>query len=93
MAKKTDIKTQAQKEFPDFVDAVDRLSVTELDSRLLAYAKEVENTRTSLEENATINKLKEDLKQAKGPFNDTQKALRVKMKYLMSLIAEKGGIV
>lgn len=88
---KKNIQEIAQKEYPDFTDAVARLSVAELEKRLVEYAKETENVQTELEENKTISELKDKLAEAKGPYNDTKKALRIKMRYLMSLVKEKGG--
>lgn len=90
MAKK-DIKKEIQNKHSDFAEAVDRLSVSDLEQRLLNYAKETERVIAAFENDQEIIALSEKLKELKGPYNDTKKALQLKMRYINLLIAEKGG--
>ncbi len=89
----TKVKLEAQKKYPDFVDAVASLGVTELEARILSYAKELDNVDEALKSSPEINAHKEALKKLKGPYSDTIKAIKLKIKYLLSQIDEKGGDV
>jgi len=82
---------QVEKEYPDFVAVVAGLSVEDLDKRLSDYAKEQENALKAQEEDTELESTKEKLKELKAPYNDVKKALRLKMRYLIKLIEEKGG--
>jgi hypothetical protein len=90
MAKK-DIRSQVQKEYPDFVDAVNGLSVAELEQRLLAYAKERENVRESKEADEKLREVSELKSEMEGPYKDVQKAINLKSRYLIASIKDKGG--
>jgi hypothetical protein len=91
MAKST--KQQVQKDYPDFADAVAGLSVADLEARLLSYAKEVEKLSEAKKEKigARLEDLAAQKKELEGPFKDAAKAIRLKSRYLLMLISEKGG--
>lgn len=89
--KKMDFRQKVSKEFPEFVEVVDGMSLEELDGRLLSLAKHQEEVSEALAQHEEINRLKERLKELKADFTDTQKALRIKMKYIHQLMKEKGG--
>ena len=89
--KKLDFRQKVAKEHPEFIAVVDGMSLEDLDGRLLSLAKHQEEVAEALANHEQINKLKEQLKELKADFNDTQKALKMKMKYIHLLIKEKGG--
>jgi hypothetical protein len=84
-------KFKAQKDYPDFCETVDRLSVEELDKRLLDYTKERQKVEDELKNKKEIIQKRDELKEMTGPYTDVQKALKVKMQYVLHLIGEKGG--
>ncbi len=92
MAKKN-WKDKVEKEYPDFADAVQGLSVAELDARLLSYAKEAEAIRKGKEEKIqeALDRLSEEKKTLEGPYKDAAKANGLKQRYIVHLIGEKGG--
>jgi molecular chaperone GrpE (heat shock protein) len=90
-SRKLDFKQKVAKEFPEFVSVVDGMSLEELDQRLLSLAKHQEEVAEALAQHEEINRLKEQLKELKADFTDTQKALKMKMKYIHQLMKEKGG--
>ena len=92
MAAKNTKKT-VQKEYPDFADAIAGLSVAELESRLLGLAKENEKLADIKEEKIgqRLRDLGDQKKELEGPYKDTSKAIRLKSRYIMMLIGEKGG--
>jgi hypothetical protein len=90
MAKK-DIKQDVQKKYPDFVEAVDGLSVSDLENRLLNYAKERENVRAAKEADEQLQRVLEAKTELEGPYKDSTKAIELKSRYIIALIKEKGG--
>lgn len=90
---KEDIKTKVQKEFPDFTEVVDGLSIEQLEKRLSSYAKEGEAVETARENDEALQDAKDLVAELSGPYKDAKKAIRLKTKYIISLIEEKGGEV
>lgn len=92
MAKaKKSVAEKVEKEFPEFVGAVAGLNVAELEGKLSTYAKEaerVEDAKDADEEFANAKALASELG---GPYRDAKKAIRLKSRYLISLIRDKGG--
>lgn len=88
---KINVKNKVEKNYPEFVNEVASMPLPSLEKRLSTYAKENEKVQTALEENEKINDTKELLSELKGPFTDAKKAIRLKTKYIIELIKEKGG--
>lgn len=92
MAKtKKSIETVVQSEMPEFAGEVAGLSVEELHVRLSQFAK-------AREENSELKEADEELEEARklvselsAPFREAEKALKIKSKYIIALIKEKGG--
>lgn len=92
MAKgKKDIRVIVQKQFPEFPEVVDGLSVDELEKRLSQYAKEQESIQDAKEADEALEQAKEQVSEYSAPYNDAKKAVRLKMRYLIALIGDKGG--
>jgi uncharacterized coiled-coil DUF342 family protein len=91
--KPTDIVTKVQEEFPEFSDVVQGLSINELEQKVAVYAKEFEKTCESLDSNEKIAQAREGLAEMVAPYRDTKRAIRMKIKYLIAMIKEKGGDV
>lgn len=90
---KKDIRTTVQKLFPEFPEVVDALSVDELERRLSGYAKEQVSVEDAKEADEALASAQDTVKEYKAPYSDAKKAIGLKMKYLVSLIGEKGGSV
>ena len=88
---KQSIQEKVQKEFPDFADSVNGLSVAELDKRLNTYAKEAERVEEAKENDEALEHAKDSVSELGAPYRDAKKAIRLKSRYLISLIKEKGG--
>lgn len=91
-SKKT-VQEQVHENYPDFANTIEALSVMELEMRLSAYAKEnvkVDEAKEADEELARVSALKSEFE---APYKDAKKALKLKSKYIISLIREKGGEV
>jgi hypothetical protein len=89
--KTTNIVEKVQEEFPEFSDVVQGLSIEELEQKVAVYAKEFEKTCESLDKNEKIEQARSDLAEMVAPYRDAKKAIRMKIKYLIAMIKEKGG--
>jgi hypothetical protein len=80
-------------EFPEFQSEVVGLDIKQLDQRIADMQKELQDAADFQEEKRgeEIQNLVNELKEARGPYNDVKKAVGLKTKYLVSLIREKGG--
>lgn len=93
MGKKKDIKHEVQKKYPDFSEAVDGLSVGDLETRLSTYAKELVKIKEAKEADEKLNDVLALKAELEGPYKDAKKAVELKSEYMVTLIREKGGQV
>lgn len=92
MAKeRKDVRTKAQKQIPDFVEVVDALGLDDLEKRLNTLAKQAEEVETAKDEDENLEEAKSVVRELNSPYTDAKKAIRLKTKYLIQLIGEKGG--
>lgn len=88
-SKELALKTKAQKDYPEFTDSVDNASLEDLEKNLLRYAKYREETEMAKKKDEDLEKAKNVVADLQAPYNDTLKALKIKLAYLGLLIAEK----
>lgn len=93
MKNKEKLMAKVQKEYGEFSDAVAHLSGEDLERRILDYAKEQERIDEELDSNEVIKAAKDNLKEIKAPFTDAKKAVKMKMRYLMALLEDRGTAV
>lgn len=87
---KVNVQQKAQKEMPEFTAEVDSLSVDQLNARLAQLAKdsdEVENTKEACE---ALEEAREAANQLSTPFKDAKNAIRLKSRYIIALLKDKG---
>ncbi len=91
----TKLQKKILKNYPEFPEVVDGLSVPELEKKLLEYAKETAAVNAKLgemkEEGGPIYLAQQAVKELTGPYSDIKKALNLKKAYLHALIGDKGG--
>jgi len=75
----------------EFKEEVDRLSVQQLEARISRMQKDLDESREHKKNNDALNKVKAEKAELEGPYNDVEKAVKVKTKYIIELIKEKGG--
>lgn len=75
----------------EFKEEVDRLSVAQLEARITNMQKALEDSEDHKEQNVALQQAKDEVKMISGPYNDVKKAVKVKTKYVIALIREKGG--
>lgn len=88
--KKT-VQEVAQAEFPEFVGEVSGLTADQLNNRLATLAKNLEESETAKEEDEELEEAKLTASELAAPYRDAKKALRVKSKYIIGLLKEKGA--
>jgi len=86
------LKKKAQKDYPAFVDAVEGLSTEELKSNLTRYAKYREETELAKKKDEELERAKDLVNELSAPYNDTLKALKIKMAYINILMEELGSV-
>lgn len=91
MAKEKNIRLTVQKQFPEFPEVVDGLSVDELEKRLATYTKEAEAVEQAKKRDGALNTAKDQVSEYSAPYKDAKKAINLKVKYIIQLIGEKGG--
>lgn len=75
----------------EFKDEVDRLSVQQLESRITNYQKQLDESREHKNNNEVLNNIKAEKATIEAPYRDVENAIKIKTKYLIELIKEKGG--
>lgn len=90
-SKELSIKKKCQKDYPEFTDQVDTLSVQELEKNIIRYANYREETELEKQKDPDLQRAKETVKELSAPYNDTLKALKLKMAYLYLLVGERGA--
>lgn len=88
---KQSVQDKVAKDLPEFADAVVGLSVDELNARLSQCAKDAETIRDQKEEDEELEQARAQVAEFAGPYNEGLRITRLKIRYLISLINEKGG--
>lgn len=88
---KKSIQEQVQHDSPEFASEVVGLSVEELDARLAQLAKDTEAFHQARESDDALEEARHAASELAAPYRDGAKALRLKSRYLVALIKEKGG--
>ncbi len=89
-AKKTVVET-VQKEYPDFANEADSLTLDALERRISTYAKEAEKINQSKEDDLALQEALEKKAELEGPYKDSKKAISLKIRYLIQRVKDKGG--
>lgn len=75
----------------EFKEEVDSLSVDDLEIRISNMQKGLDESREHKKENVALQKVSAEKAELEGPYKDVEKAVKVKTKYIIELIKEKGG--
>lgn len=78
------------KSIPEFVGIADAASKDELKKIILQCEANIYTTEQDKETNATLNSLKEQLKEATEPYTDALKVQKAKINYALYLLESKG---
>ena len=76
------IKNKCQKDHPEFCEEADASDAESLKKKMASYANYMEETKLARANNPEINRIKDELAVAEGPFKDAEKALKQKLQYI-----------
>lgn len=92
MAKaKKSLAEKVQEEHAEFAGEVAGLSVQELDNRLATLAKAGEENEQAKEDDEELEQALANASELGAPYRDARKVIRLKSRYIIGLIKEKGG--
>jgi hypothetical protein len=91
MAKKKSNREVVEDQHSDWVGSVQGLGIQQLDDMILKYAKYREEIKDFKEKDEALAQAKELLKELNAPHRENLKINEMKTKYLIMLLAEKGG--
>lgn len=77
------------KQLKSFVD--DSICVEDLEGQMVIHTMKCEDQKQRMSEDIDVINAKNELSEAKGPFNDAKTVLEFKISYLYLLVEEKGG--
>lgn len=87
---KRSLEETVRKEMPEFAEEMQSLSVEELNARISVYAKDVEAVQDAVEADHELEKARENVNQLSAPYREAKKALRLKIRYIISMTKEQG---
>ena len=88
---KKSLQEKVQEDMPEFAAEVAGLSVQDLNNRLATLAKGAEENEQAQEDDEDLEKARAEASELAAPYRDAKKALRLRSRYVISLIREKGG--
>lgn len=88
---KKSVQVVVQEEYPDFANEVAGLAEGDLNNRLAGLAKALEQSETAKEDDAALEDAKELATELGAPYKDAKKAIRMKSKYIIALLKDKGA--
>lgn len=91
MNKKT-IEQVVAKEMPEFAQEAATLSADDLSGRLAQFAIDFDEVEKAKEADEELENTRKKLSELGAPYKDSKKALRLKSKYIISLLKEKGAL-
>lgn len=88
---KKSVQEKVQEDMPEFASEVAGLSVGDLNNRLAKLAKDSEANEQAQEDDEGLEKARAEASELAAPYRDAKKAIRLRSRYIIALINEKGG--
>lgn len=88
---KKSLQEKVQEDMPEFAAEVAGLAVQDLNNRLATLAKGAEENEQAQEDDEDLEKARSEASELAAPYRDAKKAIRLRSRYIISLIREKGG--
>lgn len=79
-----------EKEYPEFVSEAQSLDDSQLDARLAQLAKDGAAVDEAKEADEGLTQAREALSQLSAPYRDSKKAIKLKVKYIISILEARG---
>lgn len=74
----------------EFKEEADRKSIADLEDSIVRLQKGLDESRAHKEENVALRNARDEVAELSGPYNDVEKAVKIKTKYMIELLKEKG---
>lgn len=87
---KKSLEKQMSEENPEFVSEVASATTDELNNRIAQLAKDQEEVDQAKAADSGLEDLRAQVSLAAAPYNDSKKALKLKTKYLIQLMKDRG---
>lgn len=88
---KKSVQEKVQAEFPEFANELGGASVDQLNTRLANLAKALEESESAKEADEELERAQALVGELGAPYKDVKKAVRLKTKYVISLLRDKGA--
>ena len=88
---KKSVSKQIQENYPEFEAEVSGLSIDQLNNKLAALAKGLEESEAAKEDDEELNKTHALASELGAPYRDVKKAVKLKTKYVIGLLRDKGA--
>lgn len=88
--KKT-VQERVQNDYPEFATEVAGENAQQLNNRLAALAKGLEESEQNKEANEQLNDARGLASELAAPYRDVKKAVQLKSKYVIGLLRDKGA--
>lgn len=89
MKSKKDVQSQVREELPEFAEALANLTASELNERLATLAKNAEELQEAKEADDELASARERSTELGAPYRDGKKMIRLKSRYVISLLKER----
>ena len=89
-SKKT-LTEKVQEQYKEFADEAERLSIDQLNAKLVSLAKYQNENEEAKERDEDLEKAQALAAELGAPYKDTKKAIALKSKYVIHLLKEKGA--
>jgi len=86
------LNARLQKDNPEFISEVEKLDVMALEKRLSDLAKDAEEVEDAKDADEALEQARAQAIELAAPYRDAKKAIRMKMRYVINLIKDKGGV-
>jgi len=88
---KESLVNKVQKEMPEFTSEVVGLSVEQLNARLSQLSKDAMACEDAKEADEELSTALANASELGAPYRDVKKAIKLKSRFILSLITDKGG--
>lgn len=88
---KKSVKEQILKDHSDFATEVETISISALRARIVTLQQVLEESEQHKEANETLQQARDQVKELAGPYRDVKKAINLKTRYILEMLASKGG--
>jgi len=89
--KPKNLRDKLRVEMPEFVEEVDSASVSDLESRLSRLTKDYEATEEAQKNDEELENAKALVKELSAPYREAKTMIKLKTKYIIASIKDKGG--